>query len=161
MDFSEHKEKLLSFLEREYDSLNDKNEHLTNRASVTATLLTGFAFFVLSDEKIKNAVISIPCLNICVCVVTALMVLFCLSMGLLMAVLFLGKSFQKWNFFLLYFDMFVNYDSELPEDSQQYYIEQLIFICDNNRKVLNRKAVLYNISMILLMFIVVIFFFYC
>ncbi len=49
VDMQSHKEKLLEYLEKEYDLLGSQIESITNRAGIAVTLLSGVAFLALEN----------------------------------------------------------------------------------------------------------------
>lgn len=145
---SEHKKKLLEYLEKECEQQHSTNAEITNRAGITATLLAGVSFLTLDNEKIQQTLL-ISNTHFTLSAALVLSALFVLSFIALTVVLLYRRDF-----------LIIPYDLELGKvygDSNQqpegefykYYSLRLYHIWKKNKQVLENKARLFNLSLII------------
>lgn len=153
-DMPDTKTKLLEYLEKEYDSLGSQIESVTNRAGIAVTLLSSVAFLALENETLAGKTITLF-----KCILSAKIVLgvfFILSIMPLLCVLIVRKRFERLHFVALYNDLYAD-PCRISTESQKFYTELLILICEHNKKQLQTLSRYYNLSMILIFIFVVIY----
>ena len=156
---NEHKEKLLEYLESEYESIFARNEAITSRAGITVTILSGAAVVLLDNHTVTTKTISIFQHN--VAVKTILSVTFLLSLLPLLYLLFFRKNIFCISLEGLYKELYEEHDPRLPDDCTQLYTGLLCSICEKNNRQLNQRAMIYNISIFLLFIFVILYIYFC
>lgn len=153
---SEHKKKLLEYLEKECEQQHSTNAEITNRAGVTATILAGITFLALDNNKLGDKILySSNCFTLSSSMV--LSVLFLLSFIVLAVVLLYKRDFIEFAYHLELTKVYGDSEQQPREDCTLYYSLRKYYIWKENKKILEFKACLFNISLLLEMIAAIIY----
>lgn len=159
-----YKEKLLEYVEKEYENQSIQYENLMNRVNISLTLIAGAVFILPSiipfeNGKIENvieATLNSSDLLKTVMVVVALIALV-LSIAIFFFLLLLRKKICVINVDSLYDLFYVSNEYLPPEtDSQKFYTGLLNAINNENKRYLAKKQKAYNVAVVLLWIFIII-----
>ena len=147
---SMYREKLLEYMEKEYERQDEQNEKITSRVSISVSVATEVIFILPSVISVP----SLPSLRGVIGVIALISI--GLAVALLFGLLIMWKKFSGPNMRQLYDALYDTNKYAKPEtDPQKFYTAYWLEMWEENERFLRKKQQCYNAAMVLLgMFVI-------